>query len=168
MVTRLAIVNLLCQQIVVPSVMDELEWVRGQGVVLQSARGPAPSLAERVAGEPIRGSWWGHRSGHEIYRVINLVRASPDVVATRLINGKVTLIHRRLWPALARVADRFPPECLAAIDELHTASGRHQTVAIPFPDWVPAEDLTAAALMTVDEAVVELPACLRGEPNAGG
>ena len=90
------------------SSMDELDWLRGQGVVLQSARGPVPSLAERIVGEPIRGSWWGHPSGDEIYRVVNRVRASPDVVATRLINGKVTLIHRRLWPALVRVADRFP------------------------------------------------------------
>jgi hypothetical protein len=145
----------------VQSSMDELDWLRDQGVVMQSARGPVPSLAERVAGAPIRGSWWGHPSGHEIYRVLNEIRASPDVVATRLINGKVTLIHRRLWPALVRVADRFPADRLAAIDEVHTRSGAHQTIAIPFPDWVPAEDLTAANQLTVDEALAQLPASLR-------
>jgi hypothetical protein len=85
------------------------------------------------------------------------------VVATRLINGKVTLIHRRLWPALVRVADRFPPERIAAIDEVHGPSGRHQTIAIPFPDWVPEEDLTAAAQLTADEALNQLPACLRAQ-----
>ena len=37
-------------------------WVREQGIVLQSARGPLPNLAEWIAGEPIRGSWWGHPS----------------------------------------------------------------------------------------------------------
>ena len=148
-------------EIDVQSSMEELDWVREQGVVMQSARGPVPSLAERIAGGPIRGSWWGHPSGHEIYRVLNRVRASPDVVATRLINGKVTLIHRRLWPALVRVADRFPVERLAAIDEIHTASGRHQTIAIPFPVWVPPEDLTAAVLLQVDEAIAQLPVCLR-------
>jgi hypothetical protein len=148
-------------QMDVQSSMDELDWVREQGVVMQSARGPVPSLAEWVAGEPIRGSWWGHPSGHEIYRVLNRVRASPDVVATRLINGKVTLIHRRLWPALVRVADRFPTEGLAVIDEIHTASGRHETIAIPFPDWVPPEDLRAAASLEVDEALARLPVCLR-------
>ena len=141
--------------------MEELDWVREQGVVMQSARGPVPSLAERVAGGPIRGSWWGHPSGHEIYRVLNEVRASPDVVAVRLLNGKVTLIHRRLWPALVRAAERFPPERLAAIDEVHTASGAHRTIEIPFPDWVPAEDVSAAALLTIGEALSELPACLR-------
>jgi hypothetical protein len=141
--------------------MDELDWLREQGVVMQSARGPVPSLAERVAGGRIRGSWWGHPSGHEIYRVLTEVRASPDVVALRLINGKITLIHRRLWPALVRVADRFPPDRLAAIDEVHTGSGAHRTTAIPFPDWVPPEVLAAAALLEVDEALAQLPPCLR-------
>jgi hypothetical protein len=141
--------------------MDELDWLRGHGVVMQSARGPVPSMAEWIAGGPIRGSWWGHPSSHEIYRVLTRVRASPDVVAVRLINGKITLIHRRLWPALVRAADRFPPERLAAIDELHTASGAHRTTEIPFPDWVPAEDLTAATLLTVEGALDQLPACLR-------
>jgi hypothetical protein len=140
--------------------MEELDWLRGQGAVMQSAKGPLPSLAERIAGGPIRGSWWGHPSGHEIYHGINRVRASPDVVALRLINGKITLIHRRLWPALARVADRFPAERLAAIDEMHTKSGAHQTIAVPFPDWVPSEDLEAAALLTVEDALAQLPACL--------
>jgi hypothetical protein len=141
--------------------MEDLDWLREQGVVMQSARGPVPSLAERVAGARIRGSWWGHPSGHEIYRVLNEVRASPDVVAVRLINGKVTLIHRRLWPALVRAAERFPSERLAAIDEVHTASGAHRAIEIPFPDWVPAEDVSAAALLTIDEALAQLPACLR-------
>jgi hypothetical protein len=142
-------------------VMDPLEWVREQGVVLQSARGPLPNLADEVAGESIRGSWWGHPAGHEIFAVLTRVLDSPDVVATRLVNGKVTLIHRRLWPALVRVADRFPAERLAAVDEVHTASGAHRTVEVPFPDWIPSEDLAAAALLTVDEALTLLPVCLR-------
>jgi hypothetical protein len=142
-------------------IVEPLEWVREQGVVLQSARGPLPNLAEHVAGEPIRGSWWGHPSGHEIFAVLARVLSSPDVVATRLVNGKVTLIHRRLWPALVRVADRFPVERLAAVDEEHTASGAHRTTEIPFPDWVPAEDIAAARLLTADDALLQLPASLR-------
>jgi hypothetical protein len=115
--------------------VEPLEWVRKQGIVLQSARGPVPNLAEYVAGEPIRGSWWGHASGHEIFAVLSRVLNSPEVIATRLVNGKVTLIHRRLWPALVRVADRFPKERWAAVDEEHTASGAHRTIEIPFPEW---------------------------------
>ena len=67
--------------------VDVLQWICEQGMVLQSAHGPVPNLAEYVAGEPIRGSWWGHKAGHEIFAVLGRVLASPDVVATRLING---------------------------------------------------------------------------------
>ena len=77
--------------------------------------------------------------------MLNEVRASPDVIALRLINGKVTLVHRRLWPALVRVADRFASDRLAAIDQVAQGGGAHQTIAVPFPDWAPAEDLTAAS-----------------------
>lgn len=83
------------------------------------------------------------------------------MVATRLISGKVTLIHRRLWPALVRIADRFPPERLAAIDQEHTSTGAHRTVETPFPNWVPAEDVKAAAHLNHDEALQMLPECLR-------
>lgn len=141
--------------------MDPLAWVREQGVVLQSARGPVPNLAEHVVGEPIRGSWWGHAASDEIFAALNRVRRSDAVVATRLIEGRVTLIHRRLWPALVRVADRFPPDRLAAIDEQHTASGAHRTVEVPFPAWVPPEDVAAATLLGVEEALAQLPVCLR-------
>src|SRR5204863_9874613 len=101
---------------------DALEFVVRHGVVLASGKGPVPNLAEHVAGEPIRGSWWGHSSGHEIFAVLTRVLDSPDMIATRVVDGKVTLIHRRVWPALVRVADRFPAERLACVDEVHTAS----------------------------------------------
>jgi hypothetical protein len=142
-------------------IMEPLDWIREQGLVLQSARGPVPNLAEYVAGEPIHGSWWGHPSGHEILAALTHVMNSPDVIATRLVNGKVTLVHRRLWPALVRVAERFPEERLAAVDEMHTTSGAHRTIEIPFPEWVPPEEMTTAGLLTVDDALAQLPACLR-------
>ena len=138
--------------------MDPLDWVREQGVVLQSARGPVPNLAERIAGEPIRGSWAGHPAGHEIFAVLTRVLDSPEVIATRLVDGKVTLVHRRVWPALVRVADRFPAGRLAAVDEAHTATGAHRTIETPFPEWIPADDVAAAALLTIDDALALRPA----------
>jgi hypothetical protein len=141
--------------------VEPLAWVREQGVVLQSAHGPVPNLADHAAGERIRGSWWGHSSSHEIFVAINTVLSSPEVIATRLINGKVTLIHRRLWPALVRVADTFPANRLAAVTQEHTSAGTHRLIEIPFPEWVPAEDMADADLLTVDEAFAQLPRCLR-------
>jgi hypothetical protein len=135
--------------------------LRRSGVLLQAARGPVPNVAELVAGEPIRGSWWSHPRSHEIFDAINRLRSSPAVVATRLIDGKVTLIHRRLWPAVVRLADRFPPAALDAIHEEHTPSGAHRTSVTPFPDWVPAGALEAGAELGEMEAMRMLPECVR-------
>jgi hypothetical protein len=58
--------------------------------------------------------------------------------------------------------EAVPPAVrLAAVDEEHTTSGAHRTTEIPFPDWVPVEELNAAALLTVDDALAQLPPCLR-------
>lgn len=131
------------------------------GMLLQSARGPLPNVAQLVAGEPIKGSWWGHPQGHEIFNVLQALDESPDVVRLRLVNGKVTLVHRRLWPALVRSADRFTPKQLAALREEHTASGAHRVVEEPFPLWVPSEIMTAAADLSAAEALAQLPLCLQ-------
>jgi hypothetical protein len=141
--------------------MRPLIVVRKHGVMLESARGPVPNLAELVAGEPIRGSWWGHPAGSAIFDAINEVADSGEVVRVRLINGKITLVHRRLWPALVRIAGRLRPEQLAAVSEEHTASGAHRKVEVEYPDWVPPEVFAEADELSEDEAFAQLPDCLR-------
>jgi hypothetical protein len=59
-----------------------------------------PNLAELVAGRPISGSWWGDANGRAIFKVANEIDDHPDVLATKLVAGKVTFLHRRLWRAL--------------------------------------------------------------------
>jgi hypothetical protein len=137
-----------------------LAFVEKHGVVLQAARGPVPSFAEHVAGEPIRGSWWGHARGHEIFKLATAVCESGDVLVCRLVDGKVTYVHRRLWPALVKLAARFDQDRLAQIDEEHTASGAHRTVTTPFPQWVPADVRRAADSLSVAEAEKALTAVL--------
>ena len=34
--------------------------LRESGMLLQSARGPIANVADLIAGEEIKGSWWGH------------------------------------------------------------------------------------------------------------
>ena len=113
-----------------------IEFIRKHGIVLASARGPVPRLAEAIAGGPIKGSWWAHPKGQEIFHVLRSLDDVPDVLACRLVDGKITLVHRRLWPALVRAAPRFSPRQLAATREEHTKSGHHVTREIPFPKWV--------------------------------
>jgi hypothetical protein len=62
-----------------------------------------PSVVSLVAGAPISGSWWGHPAGALIYRVGEALEEDSDVVTVRLWCRKITLVHRRLWPALVRV-----------------------------------------------------------------
>jgi hypothetical protein len=131
-------------------------FVKRHGVVLQAARGPVPSLAEAVAGGPFRGSWWGHPKGREIFRAAAAVSDSPDVLVCRLVEGKVTFVHRRLWPALVKLAGRFRKDQLARVREEHTARGAHRSRSERFPDWVPLEVVKDAKSMSASEAEVIL------------
>ena len=130
-----------------------LAFVRQHGVVLASAKGPAPRLTEAIVGEAIAGSWWAHPESHRIYSILGAVTDSDQVLACRLIDGKVTLIHRRLWPSLVRLARRFAPEQLAQVREEHTPLGRHATRVVPFPQWVPPDVLAQADAIDEQQAL---------------
>lgn len=132
-----------------------LAFIRKHGVVLEAARGPVPSLAEAIAGEPIHGSWWSHPKSHEIFAVTRAIRNSDDILVCRLIKGKITFVHRRLWPALVRAAGRLPSNRLSQVREVHTSSGRHVTKEIPFPDWVPPGVRAAARSLSEEAAIAE-------------
>jgi hypothetical protein len=133
-----------------------IAFVRAKGVVLESGRGHVPSLAEAVAGEPIRGSWWAHPKGREIFRCTRAVRDSADVLVCRVVDGKVTYIHRRLWPAIVRLAKLFSAPRLAAIREVHSSSGKHKLEITPFPRWVPKHVIRAADSLTDSGAESQL------------
>lgn len=127
-------------------------FVKKWGVVLEGGRGPIPNLAETVAGESIRGSWWGHPKGQEIFWLSRSVREWREVLVCRVVSGKVTYVHRRLWPALVRLAPRLDSDRLAALHEVHTAAGRHELQIIPFPRWVPPDVRKAAKRLTEADA----------------
>lgn len=129
-----------------------LAFVKTNGVTLESGRGPGPSLAQAIAGEAIRGSWWAHPKAHVIFLCSRAIRESKEVLVCRLVGGKVTYVHRRLWPALVRSSKQFDPDRLAAIRETHTATGKHKVDVVAFPEWVPAEVSRAAANLTAKQA----------------
>lgn len=133
-----------------------LEYVREHGVVLASAKGDVPRLIEAILGEPIHGNWWSHPKGSLVYNVLAEVSESTEVLVCRLIGGKVTLVHRRLWSSLFRIAGHFDSARLAQVTDEHTPSGRHVTREIAFPQWVPAEVRAAAARLTEQEAFAAL------------
>jgi hypothetical protein len=135
---------------------EALSFIEKHGVVLASAKGPVPRLSEAIVGEPIKGSWWAHPKSHDVYAILQAVADSEDVLVCRLVNGKVTLLHRRLWPALVRVAKRFPSGQISQVHEEHTASGRHITREVPFPKWVPPGVAERAKVLSEKEALDSL------------
>lgn len=142
---------------------EALAFVRTHGVVLESASGPVPSLAEAIAGGPIQGSWWGHGRSHEIFALTRAVRDCPDVLVCRLVGGKITYVHRRLWPALVRAAERFPRKSLAKVHEQHTASGKHVSSEVAYPAWVSRELADQARELDERNALNDLGAWAAGD-----
>ena len=131
---------------------EAVAFVKRPGVVLQAARGPVPSLAEVIAGGPIRGSWWGHPKGRTIFHATQAICESPDVLVCKLIDGKVTYVHRRFWPALVKLASRFRKEQLARVWDEHTRSGAHVSRQLAFPQWVPTEVMKEAEALSTAKA----------------
>lgn len=81
-----------------------LELIRVRGLVTEvPATHHVPSLAEAVIGGVATGSVWHHAKGNLIFRLGKALRASPEVLALRLWDGKMTFVDRRLWPEVFRV-----------------------------------------------------------------
>jgi hypothetical protein len=133
-----------------------LGFVQEHGIVLESARGPVPSLADAVLGSTRRGSWWGHPGGKKFFALTRRIRANQNVLVCRLVEGKVTYAHRRVWPALARLIGRIGAARLAAIGEVHTVTGAHRTTRTPFRKWVSPDVTTQAATLSEENALVQL------------
>lgn len=129
-----------------------LKFVRRHGIVLESAHGAVPTFADAVVGERIRGSWWAHPRSHHIFWMTRAIRESSQVVVCRLVNGKITYVHRRLWPALLRLGSELGRDRLAAIHERHTASGKHVVDLRAFPMWVPPSVARAAKRLSLGAA----------------
>lgn len=135
-----------------------VKFVQKHGVVLASARGPVPSVAEAVAGEPIIGSWWAHPKGHQIFDALSAIDDSQDIRCFKLVDGKVTFVHRAVWPALVRLGREgvLAPEQLAAVQQEHTETGEHRNVITAFPEWVDPETGAQADELSVDQARAKL------------
>jgi len=129
-----------------------MSFVRKHGVVLQSGKGSAPRLTEAIAGEPIKGSWWAHPKSHQIFAILQRLDDSPDILVCRFLGGRVTYIHRRLWPAIVKLASHFQADQLAQVRQEHTATGKHVNHVVEYPKWVPPDVLEEAKLLAMPEA----------------
>lgn len=102
---------------------DILDLIRNLGLLLETDNA-FPSLATTIAGGPISGSWWGHPMANEIYMLGKQLIEHEEVVLVKLLSGKSTYVHARLWPGLIAIGtareawqlDGLHPYALALLD----------------------------------------------------
>ena len=135
---------------------EALRFIEQHGVVLEAARGPVPSLADAALGAERRGSWWGHPQGKAFFWLTRQVRTSKNILVCRLVDGKITYVHRRVWPALVRLAPTIEAARLAAIHEVHTALGAHRVQRTAFSKWVRPDVRAEAALLSEADALAQI------------
>lgn len=133
------------------SLEEALSFVESEGVVLESAHGRVPTFTDFVAGERVT-RWWSHAKGQLIFALTRAIRDSPDVLTCRLVDGKITYVHRRLWPALVKLSGELDTSGLGAVREEHSPDGKHKIIVTEFPQWVPAEVLAKSKRLTHAEA----------------
>ena len=118
--------------------MDQLTTALEKGGLLLIQDRAFPNVVNIVTGETLRGSWWAHPRGHEIFRCMNAIAALPDVMVTKLISGKVTFVHRRFWHAVFSVAMAREPWQLTGLSQparqLLEEVERDETVEASGPD----------------------------------
>jgi hypothetical protein len=100
-----------------------------------------PNLCRLVAGERLRGSWWAHPRAQEIFQVYGALEDHPDVLILKLISGKVTYIHRTLWPQIVAVGRARDPWQLQGL----SAVARKLLAAVDQAPVEPAREKAAAA-----------------------
>jgi hypothetical protein len=62
-----------------------------------------PNVCGIITGERMRGSWWSHPRAQTIFQVNEQLADHPDVMATKLVSGKVTFVHRSRWPEVLAI-----------------------------------------------------------------
>jgi hypothetical protein len=80
-----------------------LAYLKRNGLLMKADAG-LPSVTTMVAGEPVSGSWWAHPLAHVIFFALRDLADHPDVLLLKLVAGKDTFVHRRLWPEIAAIA----------------------------------------------------------------
>ena len=74
------------------------------------------------------------------------------MLVCKLVEGKVTYVHRRLWPALVKLASRFRKAQLVKVWNEHTRTGAHRSRRTAFPAWVPSDVLREAEQLSIEDA----------------
>lgn len=91
-----------------PDCTTVLKALRRFGLLLKQDR-VLPNVVAIITGETLTTSWWSHPQSHAIFHCLAHLADHPDVLFTKLVAGKDTLIHRHLWPDFLAVATAGEP-----------------------------------------------------------
>ncbi len=116
-----------------------------------------PNVVGILTGESLRTSWWGHPKNHLIFSVLSELADHSDVLFTKLLYRKDTLVHRSLWPAVLAVGsarDRWQVQGLSVdakrlLERLGKGSGPIRGVGAP------VKELERRLLVTTQEIHTE-------------
>src|SRR5258708_9120002 len=95
--------------------VSALEHLDEWGLVLDSDP-KLPSVPSLVVERTVRGSWWADPEVHLIHRLGSRFTGHEDVLHVVLVSGKLTCLHKRLWPAFLAVAlgnELWKVDCLS-------------------------------------------------------
>src|ERR1700688_83619 len=81
---------------------EALAELKRRGLLLVHDRA-FPSLTGLTIGERICGSWWAHPLSNDVYMISQRLQHCGDAMLTKLVSGKETYIHRRLWPHILAI-----------------------------------------------------------------
>lgn len=134
---------------------EAIALVRECGALPLTPVGGSDSLAERVAGGRVQGSWCDHPASARILELSAALEASSEVLTLKLVGGKVTFLHAALWPALLRVAgdpDRvervragLSPAAARLLEEVERTGEARLDLLGRQNSWPPERDLARAA-----------------------
>lgn len=62
-----------------------------------------PNVVGIILGESLNTSWWSHPKADVIFSVLSELAEHEDVLFTKLVAKKDTLVERSLWPSLAAI-----------------------------------------------------------------
>jgi hypothetical protein len=88
----------------VKSSKDARAVLEREGVLMLTPIAGLTSIVESIAKGKVKGSWWGHPAGKQIFRVASELEDMDGVWVIKLVDGKTTFVDRTLHPAIYRIA----------------------------------------------------------------
>jgi hypothetical protein len=78
------------------------QHLKKSGLLLESDP-RLPSVCTLITGAQLKTSWWSHPMAQTIFAVNERLEDHSDVLIVKLVSGKVTFVHRNLWPDIFAV-----------------------------------------------------------------